>query len=177
MDDLFTITQPTSTEALAAFTDLTGFYRASQSLSDEDMTSMLDAYYELVGRIVEDGGGKVVKFMGDAAFMLFSSTQVNEGVAALLTLKTDGDAWLSSRDLSSRQIIKAHFGPVCCAPVGTSSEKRFDAFGQTICIAATMRSDGLAISAQAFRKLTAETRKAFKKHTPPVTYIPVGQRH
>jgi hypothetical protein len=35
----------------------------------------------------------------------------------------------------------------------------------------------MALSPQAFRKLEPETRKLFKKHTPPVTYIPVEERH
>ncbi len=83
MDPLTNITEPTCVEALAAFTDLTGFYRASQSLSEPDLCAMLDGYYELVGRIIEGAGGKVVKFMGDAAFVLFSQDRIDEGVQAL----------------------------------------------------------------------------------------------
>jgi hypothetical protein len=39
--------------------------------------------------------------------------------------------------------------------------------------AATLESRNFALSAQAFRKLGPAARKAFRKHTPPVTYIPV----
>lgn len=138
---------------------------------------MLQQYYTIVGDRIENAGGKVVKFMGDSALLFFSADRVDEGVEALIALQEEGDAWLHDRGFASRQIIKAHFGSLCCGLIGTRTEKRFDVFGQTVCIAATMRSDGLALSAQAFRKLSPATRKAFKKHTPPVTYIPIGQRH
>ena len=67
--------------------------------------------------------------------------------------------------------------PVACGRVGTTAEKRVDVFGVTVNTAALLTSHGLALSPQVFRKLGAETRKLFKKHTPPVTYIPVGEAH
>jgi len=36
------------------------------------------------------------------------------------------------------------------------------------------REPGFAMTPQVFRQLSAESRKAFKKHTPPVSYIPVA---
>ena len=36
---------------------------------------------------------------------------------------------------------------------------------------------GFAMTPEAFRKLGPETRKLFKKHTPPVVYIPIEQPH
>ena len=50
-------------------------------------------------------------------------------------------------------------------------------YGQTVMVAATIKSSGLALTAQAFRKLNKETRKLFKKHTPAISYIPVDERH
>jgi hypothetical protein len=40
-----------------------------------------------------------------------------------------------------------------------------------------LKTQGFAITPEVFRKLTPETRKLFKKHTPPVTYIPIGHPH
>jgi hypothetical protein len=42
---------------------------------------------------------------------------------------------------------------------------------------AIMKSNGFALSAEVFRKLNSETRKYFKKHTPPITYIPIENIH
>jgi hypothetical protein len=44
-------------------------------------------------------------------------------------------------------------------------------------ICATLESGPLVLSPQAFRALDAEARRHFKKHTPPVTYIRVEDRH
>ena len=102
---------------------------------------------------------------------------MNRGVLALRELKDAGDAWLDSRKVSCRHVIKAHFGPVFGGMVGTRRVKQFDFFGETVNIAATLRSNGFAITPQVFRKLDPDTRKQFKKHTPPITYIPVGESH
>ena len=52
---------------------------------------MLDKFYGLVGDAVDDAGGKVVKFMGDAALMVFPEDSTREAVEALRTLKADAD--------------------------------------------------------------------------------------
>ena len=91
-----------------------------------------------MGDRIENAGGKVVKFMGDSALLFFSADRVDEGVEALIALQEEGNAWLHDRGFASRQIIKAHFGSLCCGLIGTRTEKRFDVFGQTVCIAATM---------------------------------------
>jgi hypothetical protein len=44
-------------------------------------------------------------------------------------------------------------------------------------IAATLPSNGYAISVETFRQIKPETRKLFKKHTPPITYIGVDEKH
>ncbi|MFT5090487.1 MAG: class 3 adenylate cyclase [Planctomycetota bacterium] len=129
------------------------------------------------GIAIERAGGVIVKFIGDAALVVFSEESVDAGVVALLELREEGDAWLSERGLHSQHIVKAHFGPVTCGPIGTRDDKRFDVFGETVNIAATLHSNGLACTPQLFRKLAADTRKYFKKHTPPITYIPLQERH
>jgi class 3 adenylate cyclase len=84
---------------------------------------------------------------------------------------------MESRGIPCRHRIKAHFGAAVCGPIGTKTEKRFDVYGQSVNTAATLKSNGMAISPQVFRKLDPETRKLFKKHTLPVTYIPVEESH
>ena len=73
--------------------------------------------------------------------------------------------------------VKVHFDPVICGPIGTRTDKRFDVYGYTVNTAATLKSNGFAMTPQVFRKLRADTRKLFKKHTPPIRYIPLESRH
>ena len=164
-------------DLLVAFSDLTRFAYFAQTHSAQEIFDMALAYYEFVGDIIENSGGKVVKFMGDAALIVYPETHINEGVLALKALKDQGDVWLADRHIASRHIVKVHFGPVVCGPVGTRTEQRFDVFGQTVNIAALLKANGLAVTPQVFRKLNPETRKLFKKHTPPISYIPVTESH
>jgi len=61
--------------------------------------------------------------------------------------------------------------------IGAHGNKQPDVYGETVNTAATMQSNGIAVSPQVFRLLSPAARKLFKKHTPPVTYIPVNEPH
>ena len=162
---------------LVGFFDLSQFHPFLTGTPDSDVASMLSDYYELVGDAIEGSGGQVVKFMGDAALTVHAEEDVDRGVIALHELKRNGDAWLATRGVSSSQIMKAHFGTVVATMVGTRTDKRPDIFGDVVATAVVMRSRGFAMTAQVFRKLSPETRKLFKKHTPPISYIPLSQGH
>ena len=175
MQNLDAIQTPQEMDLLVAFADLARFHRNATNMEPRALFDFLDAYYEFVGDIVEGAGGTVVKFIGDAALIVFSDADA--GLLALLRLKEEGDAWLRGQNSTCHHYIKAHFGPVTVGPVGTRSAKRFDVFGETVNTCAMLKANGVAITPQAFRSLAPETRKRFKKHTPPVTYIPVEEPH
>ncbi len=177
MANLISTQEVREEEVLVAFFDLTRFGQYARAHTDREVFDMLQAYFEFVGEVVTEGGGDVVKFIGDAGLLAFPGTCVNSGVMALKRLKEEGDAWLQDHGVSCRNVVKAHFGPVICGPLGTREDKRFDVCGETVNMAALLKTDSFAISAQTFRKLRKETRQHFKKHTPPVTYIPVAHQH
>lgn len=178
MSCLHAVQPPTTLELLVAFSDLTAFARTvNEKVGHDELFQLMNDYAELVGDIIEPAGGRVVKFIGDAALIVFPADRVDDGATALLALKEQGDAWWAAQGLPCQHIIKAHFGPVACGPMGTRSEKRFDVFGDSVNTAARLTSRGVALTPQVFRKLSADTRKLFKKHTPPTTYIPVADPH
>jgi class 3 adenylate cyclase len=162
---------------LVACSDLTGYARLAGKKSDEEIFQLLADYYEIVGDIIAPASGRVIKFMGDAALMLFSETSADAGVRALLTLQSDGDRFWAERGVACHHHIRAHFGPVCLGPIGTRGEKREDILGSTVNTLFLLKASGFAMTSEAFRKLEPETRKLFKKHTPPMTYIPTAQGH
>jgi len=171
------ITTPQEMEVLVAFFDLTGVTRFARSHSAQEIFELLSGYYEFVGDIIESSSGKVVKFIGDAGLIVYAEADVNRGVLALKSLQETGDAWLADHHMPSRNLIKVHFGPVYGGPLGVRTDKHFDILGETINTAATLKSNGFAMTPQVFRQLDPDTRKLFKKHTPPVTYIPVSESH
>jgi class 3 adenylate cyclase len=164
-------------QGLVVVSDLTGYAKFAARKSEEEVFHLLSAYYELVGDIVESARGRVIKFMGDAALILFAANDADAGVRAMLRLQEEGDRFLAARDCSCRHHVRAHFGPVYLGEIGTRRDKRTDIFGATINTLVLLKAPGSAITPEAFRKLAPETRKLFKKHTPPITYIPLTHPH
>lgn len=158
---------------VVAFFDLTGFLRFSRAHSARVVVATLAAYYEMVGDLVEAAGGKVVKFMGDAGLLIYPAAAAERAVVGLHRLQVAGNAWLADHRVPCRHIIKAHVGPVYCGRVGTRREKHFDVFGETVNTAATLPSNGLAITPSLFRRLGPRTRKRFRRHAPSAMYVPL----
>ncbi len=177
MSHVFESKKPVESDFLVAFCDLTGFTRMSLTRTNMEIYDFLSSYYEKVGDAVESAGGKVVKFMGDGAMAVFTDDKAEKGILALLKLKEDWDAAMAKARIPCALIVKVHFGRAVSGFIGTRNEKRFDLFGATVNTAALTRAAGFAITPQAFRKLGAPARKLFKKHTPPMTYIPVAEKH
>ena len=76
-----------------------------------------------------------------------------------------------------RFVLKAHFGPVVIGEMKWGNLAHLDVYGETVNIAATLESFGFSITPQAFRQLSFDQRKVFKKHTPPIRYIPTDEQH
>jgi class 3 adenylate cyclase len=115
--------------------------------------------------------------IGDGALIVFDAVQSDRGVEALLDLKLQVDRYFEARAWECRAIIKAHVGAVIAGPYGPPEDRRFDVIGKTVNAAAMLDTAGVALSVEAFRKLSPATRRRFKKHTWPVTYIRVEDPH
>jgi class 3 adenylate cyclase len=166
------MTEPRSeTPLLIAFVDLTRFAVQSQRTSDRELAETLDAYYEHVEAAIRTGGGDVIKFMGDAALVVFPAAGVDRGVEALLDLKESVDALMTRHGWDCRLVVKAHFGTVIAGPFGAAGDKSRDVIGKAVNVTAMLEATGVTLSVEAFRQLSPGMRTRFKKHTPPVTYI------
>ena len=167
------------TEVLVVFVDITNFTRISRQLDHRQTFSLISSVADMTVEITEQFGGTVVKHIGDASLLYFPEACVDEGVQALWLLKEHVDTWLAKAKLpyNSQLGVKAHFGMVARGLIGRTNSGCLDIIGETVNIAATLQGKGFVLSPQAFRKLSADSRTRFKKHTPPITYIPVNQSH
>ncbi len=145
--------------------------------ADEEIFSLMSEYWEFVGQQVEQASGRFIKAIGDAALIVFGKTQGSEGIASLIALKKASDQWWKARGRSCELQVKVHAGSAVCGMIGPKGDKRLDVYGRTVNEAALLESHGFAISPEAFRILDPDIRKLFKKHTPPIRYIPVEERH
>jgi len=156
---------------LILFADITRFTVNSRATPDAALADLLDGYYRHAEGLVSGSGGRVVKFMGDAFLAVWPEAGSGEGVAALRALKRDIDAWWAGKGWDSRVVLKAHFGRAVVGPFG--ADARFDVIGNEVNVAATLPARTVSLSVEAFRCLEADQRRAFKKHSAPVVYIPV----
>jgi adenylate cyclase len=168
----------TARAIVIAFVDLSAFAMDARRVADETrLADLVDGYYERVGTAVQRAGGRVVKFMGDGALLAFPTERADDAVLALLEAKRDVDAWAASERWDSRLVVKVHTGTVIAGPFGVRGDKRFDVIGDAVNVAARLQTRSFAMSAETFRLLSPATRKAFKEHTPPITYIPHDATH
>ena len=80
------ITQPTECRLVACVADIAGFMRAAKGRSNLDTFRMLDEFYHLAEEVVAEAGGKVVKYIGDAALIVFPEDAARQAVEALRKL-------------------------------------------------------------------------------------------
>jgi len=149
---------------VVAFIDLARFQIAARRVKDEELVELLEDYY---GRIIDGlkpAGGRVVKFMGDGALVVFASDRGSQAARALMMLKSDVDARLGKRKFATPLVARVHAGEVMAGLLGPKGEKRYDVIGQSVNRAAAMRvSEGISLTGDAFAKLDAKTQKLFKQ--------------
>jgi class 3 adenylate cyclase len=161
---------------LVCFVDLSTFARDAERHDDARVADVLDRYYQTLGTAVAAASGRLVKLIGDGAFLVFPPEKGDDVVRALLRLRDEVATLMSSEGWGSSLVIKLHAGDVVCGAFGPPDHRRFDVIGKEVNIAARLPTRSFAISAEAFRALGKDARKLFKKHTPPITYIPIDDK-
>lgn len=160
---------------LISFVDVNRYARIARERDDRETAELLNDFYCRTYSAVADAGGWVVKFIGDAALIVFEEVRADAGVTCRLSLKEDTDTWLESRGFAAELAVKVHFGDVVAGPFGPSDRPHFDVIGHAANISATLEPRGFSISPQAFRKLQPQSRRRFKKHSPPAVYVAVEE--
>jgi len=162
---------PAEHELLVGFYDLRGYMRYAEATEPRPLLDLMTGYFACTGKIVADAGGRLIKTLGDAGLVAFPADRVDAAIEAARALRVTGRDWLGQRGFKTDIATKLHIGPVAVGRVGSPGEEIIDVYGRTVNIAATLPSTGLAVTPAVFRSLQPDTRKLFKKHTPPITYI------
>ena len=126
------IDSPTECNIVVSFTDISLFAKICESMSARQIFDMMSEFQALVGEEIDESGGKIVKFIGDATLIVFPEDMAKQAVETLKSLKNRIDGWLANKSLDCRMRIKAHVGPVVCGKLGIKAEKRFDVYGNTV---------------------------------------------
>jgi class 3 adenylate cyclase len=167
---------PTERELLVGFYDLAGYMRHAEKTQPRELLAMMAGYFALTGQIVSDAGGRLIKTLGDAGLVAFPAEAADAGVAAFRSVQSSGREWLAQHGFRTSLVVKLHLGSVAIGRVGSPGEEIIDVYGKTVNVAAALPSTGLAVTPAVFRSLQTESRKLFRKHTPPISYIDAGDR-
>jgi adenylate cyclase len=163
---------PTTTDGMnretlvIAFVDLARFQIASRRIKDAALVEILEDYYSRIVDGLKPAGGRVVKFMGDGALVVFPSDRASQAARALLMLKSDVDARLAKKKFVAPLVARVNVAEAMAGQFGPKGDKHYDVIGQAVNRTAKMPylGEGVSLTIDAFSKLDAKTQKLFKAH-------------
>ncbi len=155
---------------VVSFFDFSRMAEWASSAQDSVVAGLLQEFYCLATGVVEQAGGRVVKFIGDAGLAVFPEESAEAGILALCSLSAQARQLALRHGFDAYLNTNVHFGRVLAGTFGPPGKGRYDVLGKTVNIAARLGRRGVTLSQQAFRCLSAEARMKFAKQLPPVTY-------
>lgn len=136
-------------EIVVFFCDLRHFTALTEERLPFDIVFLLNRYFAIVGRIIEENGGRIDKFIGDGAMALFGlRTTPKEAnrqalkVAAAIVREIDKlSAELADELAAPLEIaIGIHTGSAVVGSMGYGSVKNVTAIGDTVNVASRLES-------------------------------------
>ena len=137
-------------EAVVTFTDLRNFTRLSNELSDDKVIALLNDYFGIVTQHVDNQGGEVLKFIGDAVLAVFPYTCTQSRCdSSLKALKAIVSAHADIEQMSvsiGEEVVPIrcgtalHIGDVFYGNVGGESRLDFTVVGSTVNLASRIES-------------------------------------
>ena len=124
-----------SLDAALMLCDLRGFTDLSNRLPTERVLELLNLYFDQVLPAIADGGGEVLKFMGDAVMAFFRRDDAAEACrvalqAAMTALdRLDG---LAEPDARLRAGVALHYGKVSYGNIGSGHRLDFTVIGPDV---------------------------------------------
>jgi adenylate cyclase len=134
-----------SLDAALMLCDLRGFTDLSNRLPTERVLELLNLYFDQVLPAITDGGGEVLKFMGDAVLAFFHRDDAAQACRAALQAALaalDRLDRLAEPDATLRAGVALHYGKVSYGNIGSGRRLDFTVIGpdvnlvsriQTIC--------------------------------------------
>ncbi len=139
----------TRTRMVVGFADLTGFAAGCRERDNLAVAAALQRHYERVAALVSGGGGRVVKFIGDAVLFCFPEGQETAALACARRMVADVPQGIAC-DLGCAEMrlgVSLHAGEVAAGEFGPAGRTAFDIIGDAVNIAALVRrGPGIAVT-------------------------------
>lgn len=149
------------------FADMRRFTELTASMSAEEATSLLNAYYDCIVPPIEAAGGEVLKFIGDGILAIFRAEEDGEQTCAgALKASREGLARVAARtDQPHFEVgIALHFGEVAFGNVGSGMRLDYTVIGRDVNLAARVaglcgaRDEPLLVSSEFRRRAGLDAR-------------------
>jgi len=159
--------KPVTGEFFVALFDLTNFGKFYRSNTSEVLFETILEFTQMAKSSVEGSGGRIIKFSNDSGVAIFPADDVDNAVMTFIKLRSKVDEWARKKVPGSQLAMNGHVG---MATWGALADGNLEIVGEAVGTVYTMGKKQFVISPQAFRKLSANTRKTFNKFTLPIVY-------
>ena len=157
---------------LVGFFDLDGYARWCVGRPPADVLAMAQGLQARAGAAIAQGGGCLVKAIGDGGLFVFPAEPADAPVLAMADLKRDLDEWLAGRGYPGPATVKMHTGVVAVGEVGAPGHLRMDVYGETVNAAAMVRCRGLAVTEALHRHLSDPVAARFAPASGAFAWAP-----
>jgi adenylate cyclase len=126
------------------FSDIRGYTSLSESQTPEETFKFLNEYMAYVGAAIDNHGGFIDKYIGDAVMALFDERHTDGALNAALAMQTAIDQFNSIRSKQGLSAIASgigiHYGEVVMGTVGFTSRIDSTVIGDAVNVSARVES-------------------------------------
>jgi adenylate cyclase len=136
-------------QAVILFGDLRGYTTLSATLAPRETVALVNAYFDCIVDAVENRGGHILKFIGDAFLAVFPLEEGGRPICADATIGAIREIRIRLSGLNRQRTdsglpplshgVGVHFGPVIYGNVGSSMRLDFTVIGQEVNVAARVQ--------------------------------------
>ncbi|MYW69446.1 adenylate/guanylate cyclase domain-containing protein [Streptomyces sp. SID8379] len=160
------------------FTDMVGYTRMTRGLDNVELGRVLDRFESLTGNVVADGGGRVVKTIGDEVLFLCESAAAAADIALELTARAEADQRLPQvRTGLAHGSVLSRFGDVYGATVNVAARLTAVARPGTVLANTTFAGELAGSAAYELKVLRPVSVRGYKRLRPVLLRSGPGPQH
>ena len=153
----------TRIEAAILFADMRGFTSLTADMAAEDVTALLNSYFDCIVPAIEEQGGEVLKFMGDGVLAIFREERgAGDACKRALTAAREGLGSVATRNETADPGFEVgmalHYGNVAFGNIGSGRRLDYTVVGRDVNLASRIATlcgalDARLLVSEGFRDL------------------------
>ena len=172
--------EPERRPAAILFTELRNFTRLSEVLQPETVLELVNEFFSLAARAIENNSGEVLSVHNDGLVSAFVDGEPAQFIGAAIqtaqVIQTEfapvGERWQKEYGLPAAASSGVHTGETLFGYAGPEGQQQFVGFGDSVSIAERLvhraRAGEIVISLDVMKALRAAVRTLGAKELPPL---------